>query len=338
MKKRVLSSLLAILLLFTLVSCASYDKEAREDFKEIYTNSSGSSIGGYDEFDMIESEEVLFDKATHSAEPEAPMQSPSITNSPESNVTVGRKIIYSANLTVETKEYDKSIASLDALCTELGAWCESTNSYGTAEHGNRTSYYTLRIPVENYKEFLSRQNTLGVIISSSENNRDVTEQYTDTEARLQSATLREERVLKILENADRLDDVLALERELADIRYEIESLTGSLRKYDSLVSYSTVSISINEVTVITPTPPATLTFGERLAKAFKSGIENFKDGVEDFIVAISYNFIGTLFWLAIIVIAVIVIIVKIKKRKAAKKESLPKETKEEKADTPETKE
>lgn len=343
MKKRFLALvLISVLVLTLLASCSSYNKSTRDgaalkeyvDYDYTYSTSTNGSFGT--KLDYAVTEDMAF-------EPEAPaMDAPAeyeksdsgISSSSNSNVTAGRKIIYSSNFNLETKEFDKSIASLDALCLELGAWYESSNSYGTAERGNRNAYFTVRVPAENYRAFVSRQGSIGVVISSSENNRDVTEQYTDIEARLASATLREERVLKILENADLLDEVLTLERELADIRYEIEHLTGSLRKYDSQVSYSTVSISIAEVTTVTPPAPKTLTFTERLSKAFHEGLDNFKGGVENLVINASYNLIALIFWIVIILILVIFLIVKIKKLKKKHTQNIPQITDTEPAQAP----
>ena len=320
--KKFLSLILVLVLVFSLAACNSAQKNDMytEDMRVESSTSNGTlfdGVAGSLKGDYFVEAEESYDAEMPSMD--APMEEPSAPESTKApDVTVGRKIIYSSSFNLETKEYDKSVLKLEALCSQYGAWFENSNSRGTAEYANRYSYYTIRVPVENYQAFISEQSSVGVVISSSENNRDVTEQYTDIEARLASATLREERVLKILENADRLDDVLALERELSDIRYEIESYTGSLRKYDSLVSYATVTISLSEVATITPTPPATLTFGERLAKGFKSGIENFIDGLEDFAVAFSYNFIGTIIWIVIIVVVVIIVRNKIKKHRAKK--------------------
>ncbi len=324
MKKiRILALLMSLIIMATLlVSCYSsndfkyaVDTE-NESADSIYIQNSKGEIGfvtdgGYNMYD----------------EPmaEAPMEEPKVEESyiyasnTNGSVVVGRKIIYSSSFSVETKEYDKSVEALKALVTEMGAWFENSNSYGTKDNSNRHSYYTIRVPVANYDAFLARRETIGVITSSSENNRDVTEQYTDIEARLESARLREERVLKILENANRLDDVLALERELSDIRYEIESYTGSLRKYDSQVEYATVSVNISEVSVYTPPAPKVLTFSERLSKAFSSGIDNVKDNFENFVVSLTYNFVSVIIFLIVVIVVAVIVLVKVKKMRKNKK-------------------
>ena len=255
------------------------------------------------------------------------------TNTYGTPVETVRMIIYKSNYDIQTKDYLASVAALKELCAKYEAYFESSNTYGN-ESTSRSANYVIRVPVKNYSAFTGETGNIGVIVSSSEYNEDITDRYVDTEARLESALIREERVLKILENANKLDDVLALERELSDIRYEIESLTGSLRKYDSLVSYSTVNLSIREVKSIVTPPQTVLTFGERVKVAFNRGLENLRNDFEDFVVDLSYNFVGVIVWIIIIIVIISVIVStkrKIKKRKDLKTvEAKPQEENENK--------
>ena len=324
MKKKIFAAFLAVsVTASSLVSCGSRALKESSDFYDIYVKDDGKVVensyaGGWNgnfsyttadsatsdyEAPMLEAEEF----AEEVAEGKVELQSK-------------RKIIYTSSYDIQTKNYDESVFSLDALLAKYGAYFESSNTYGTAENGNRRSNYAVRVPVENYKAFTGEAGTLGVVISSSQNNKDITEQYFDTEARLESAYIREERVLEILKNAAMLDDVLALERELSDIRYEIESYTGALRKYDSLVNFSTVNISITEVSDVAVPKTTPLTFTERVKKAFNGGINDFVENIEEFVVFLSYNIIGIAVWLVIFGTATGVLVgISRKKKKANKK-------------------
>ncbi len=244
-----------------------------------------------------------------------------------------RKIIYSSWADIETKEYDNSINSLRALCQKYGAYFESSNSYGghIGSNSGRHSSFTIRIPVEYYSAFVSEVGDIGTVVNSGENNRDVTEQYYDTQARLDSANLREERVLVLLENAGSLDDILALERELSDIRYEIENLTGSLRKYDSLISYATFTLNVNEVIEYSKPVIEPLTFGQRLSQSFRYGLDAFVDGWQDFVISISYNVFNiiTFIIVAAVIVAALILIVKRAKKKHSKSNAEPTEDEKE---------
>lgn len=230
-----------------------------------------------------------------------------------------RKIIYKSWANMQTTEYDSTIDRLHALCDKYGAYFESSESFGGSIYGDgeRSSAYTVRIPIENYSAFLGEIGSVGTIISSGEENLDVTEEYVDIEARLESAKIREERVLVLLENSGSLDDVLALERELADIRYEIESMTGSLRKYDSLISYATFCLTVNEVIKYEKPTVAPRTFADEISQSFSDGIDDFVEFWQDVAILATYNIIGICtFVIAVTAIAVTVTARRRKHRRA----------------------
>lgn len=228
-----------------------------------------------------------------------------------------RKIIYSSWAEVETTEYDKTISSLKTLCSKFDAYFESSDSYGggIGNSSERYSSFTIRVPSDNYSDFVSEIGSIGTVVNSGENNRDVTDQYYDTEARLESAQLREQRVLVLLENAGSLDDILALERELADIRYEIESYTGSLRKYDSLINYATFTLTVNEVVEYTEPTITPRTFGEKISQSFNSGLDSFIEGWQNFVIFLSYNLFNIITFIVLAAVVAVIIIITIKKRK-----------------------
>lgn len=262
-----------------------------------------------------------FDSADYDIEEAFPTESE--TQSGESNLSFdGRKIIYSSWYTINTTEFDESVQKLNDLCTRYGAYFESASVYGDASYSRRTADYTIRIPNENYNAFIQSTGNLGTVASSGENNRDVTEQYIDTQARLESAELRESRLLEILAAADNLDDILLLERELSDVRYEIESYAGELKKLDSLVSYSTAEIHLNEVVRDIPVDSQKQTLGTRLSLAVCRGFDSFRDTLSDLAVDAAYSLPVFLFiWLPILIVIILLIVIfkkRARKRRVAK--------------------
>ena len=235
-----------------------------------------------------------------------------------------RKIIYSSSYSIHTTEFEKTVSALDALCQKYGAYYENSETYGTKENANRNGSFTVRVPVQNYNAFKSETGNIGVVVRSSENNRDVTENYIDTEARLASAKVREERLIAILEKADTLDDVLLLEAELADVRYEIESLSGSLRKYDSLISYSTISVNINEVIEPVEIKPIPKTFSQKISASVSDGFDDFSRDMEYLFLDVLYNLPGIIIFIVTIVIICVIIKIVIRKIKKKFADSEPK--------------
>lgn len=314
MKKK-LSALVALsmTLLIIISSCSSksYDgayteSMSKNSYSDIYDEEMSYEYGGFYDY---KSEYVTEDSTTHSSE----STGGNIIESPE--FVGNRKIIYSSSYSIQTTEFDKSISTLEQLCTKYGAYYEHSEIQGTKENADRNGSFTIRIPVQNYNAFKSEAGVIGAVIYSSENNRDVTEEYIDTEARLQSATVREERLLEILANADSLDDVLLLEKELADVRYEIETLSGSLRKYDSLISYSTINVTISEVIEPVEIKPVPKTFSQKVSAAISDGFDDFSRETSDFFLEILYNLPGIIIFVVTIVIICVIIKAVIKKVK-----------------------
>lgn len=292
--------LLACSLLLTLAACGSDEG----DYDYSYSSYDGKSANmyGYESDFGFAAESEAYDYADDAVKADMP------TNG-------GRKIIYSASFSMQTNAYDDATAKLESLVTKYGAYFESADSYGTADSADRYASYTVRVPVENYNAFRNEAAGIAVVIASGQNNEDVTETYFDKEARLESAKLRESRLLELLVNAANLDDILALERELADVRYEIESYEGTLRKFDSLVNYATVTIYLEEVTSPVVIQPVPVTFGERTSQALSGGFEDFGKALQDAVVGLCYALPTLLLWIVIGVIIYFIVRAIVRKSK-----------------------
>lgn len=189
-------------------------------------------------------------------------------------LSADRKLIRTAWLELESKQYEESLAALLALVESTGGYVESQNEQGISYHAGghyaaRYAEITARIPAGMLEQTANRVGELCNLVSRSSDVSDVTEHYTDTEARLSGLRLQEERLLAILAKADTLTDVIELESRLADVRYQIESYETSLRNLDSRISYSTLHITLQEVVEynLITNPPQTL--GQRLADAWR---------------------------------------------------------------------
>ena len=84
----------------------------------------------------------------------------------------------------------------------------------------------------------------------------VTSQYYDTQARLTAYQTQEARLLEMMEKAETVEDIITIEEKLTDLRYRIESLQSTLKNWDRQVSYSTISLDVEEVQEYTPETPA----------------------------------------------------------------------------------
>ena len=198
-----------------------------------------------------------------------------------------RKLIKTLNIDMQTMEFDKTTSSITAIVNELGGYIEHSNisgnylnyagNYSEKLYNPRNANFVLRIPVERLDTASDRLATLGNITNRSESVEDVTSNYTDVERRLETLRVQEERLLEMLKTADELEYMITLEKELSNVRYEIESYTIHLNSLDNQISYSFVYIYVNEVIEYDDVRIAPPTFGERLANGFSKSIRAIAD-------------------------------------------------------------
>lgn len=232
------------------------------------------------------------------------------------------KVIRTASLTIQTIDFDATLAALNELTTKLGGYFETAEVESGGyynQYANRSAYYVVRIPKENFIAFRDGTGGIGHVYSIQENTQDVGETYYDTEARLATLTTKRDRLLALLEQATLMEDIITLENALADVQYEIDRHTATLRKYDSLIGYSTFNIRINEVTQITDEPAVTESYGARLWSNFKTGFVRFGEGLGNFVLWIARNLVGIIIFVVIVVV-VIVFWRRYAKRKRTKKQ------------------
>lgn len=236
------------------------------------------------------------------------------------------KIIYSADLYLQTTEFDKTMQTLEANVAACGGFVEGSNVYGDVEYNsdgttrvvNRTAYYTVRVPAASFESFLKQADGLGNVLSSSRNAENVTSSYTDYEARLSSLNTQEERLLDMLKKTTDVESLVALEQRLSDVRYEIESIERNLRNLDRQITYSTVTLTLEEVELYTPTAPVKRTFGEKMASSFSDGWNGFTRGVQNLCIGLA-GALPALILLAILAVAVLLIVRSIRRKHAKKR-------------------
>ena len=230
------------------------------------------------------------------------------------------KIIYSANVQVETTDFDGSMAKLDELIDQYGGWVESSSvngsNYADRSRGNvsrRSASYVLRFPSDRFDELMGSLSVLGNVPYTHVYTENVTAQYYDVQARLTAYTAQEQRLLEMMELAETVEDIIILEDRLTEVRYQIERLQSSLNNWDRQVSYSTVYLDLTEVQEYTPEPQVQPSFGQRLLGALQDGLR-----------AVGSFFEGLLFGLtealpALLLIAALALIPILLIRKARKK-------------------
>ena len=193
------------------------------------------------------------------------------------------KIIYTANLSLESKDYDAARAALDAALAEAGGYLESSSEYSDAGDSRSVSL-TYRVPQANYQSFLEAVAAAGNVTYRSQQADDVTTQYMDVSARLSNLQAQRTRLQQLQAQAETLSDLLQIEDSLTEVQSQIESWQSQLDWYSNQVQQCTVYIDLNEVQTYTPVDEG---FFSRIGTALVSGWGNFVNGLQQFVVALA---------------------------------------------------
>lgn len=287
MKKVIQAITLVIIILSILVGCGSSDESMTAD-------TATSSDYGYAEEAKEESGDYIsgntamedYDDMAY-ADQEAPMDDTDLKNKVDN-----RKYIRTFRFYLETLEYDKTISELEQMVEMQFGFFESSESEGggaTDTYRRRNASYTIRIPKEKVDAFTKGLDGIGNVVNKSSFTEDVTGQYYDTEARIKTLKVQEERLLAILEEADNLEYIIELERELSDVRYQIESYSSSFRYLEDQINYSTVYVNVQEVKEPTVFEEEPETFFEKMGKGFMESVEGVIEFFADLILFLTTN-------------------------------------------------
>ena len=167
----------------------------------------------------------------------------------ESVIPADRKIITTVNERVETENYDALIENLKAALAEMGGYFVSSNYSGNGVESQRTRYasFEIRVPAEKLTEFTGKVGEMGTVLSYTEKADDVTLAYVDITSRISVLEAEETALLAILETAKDTAAIVEIRKSLTDTQADLASLRAQKATYDTLVAYSTVHLTVNEV-------------------------------------------------------------------------------------------
>ncbi len=186
-----------------------------------------------------------------------------------------RKVIRTGRLELVIASYDETRDKLAAIVREAGGYIDSTQ---VRHHRGAVSsaVVVLRIPSEGFASTLARLRALGEVVTEQTDAADVTAEYVDVAARLASAKVLEKRLLELAaERTGTIDSVLAVERELARVRGEIEGFEGKLRQWKDRIALSTVKLVLSTRTPAIAAPEQGL--GEQISDGFTSSLEALRE-------------------------------------------------------------
>lgn len=155
-------------------------------------------------------------------------------------------LIRTGSASIEVPKLDPAILKVRQLATQLGGYIANSSISGGRDQV-RSATLEMKIPAAQYDQVIGGLGGIGKVESVNTSVEDVGEEYVDVSARVANAKRLEERFIGLLATrTGRLQDVLAVERELARVREEIERYEGRLRFLRTRAAVSTLSVTVHE--------------------------------------------------------------------------------------------
>lgn len=173
-----------------------------------------------------------------------------------------RKIIRTARLELDVESVSAAVTEVEDVAEAAGGWVSASSVFvdartsgGDDETPRRTetATVTIRVPADAYRSVVGQLRGIAEQVRSETSEAsEVTEEYTDLQARLRNQEATEAELLKLLERAETIPDILTVQEKVGQVRLEIERLQGRINVLDSLTSMATITV---ELAVLVPVVP-----------------------------------------------------------------------------------
>ncbi len=235
-------------------------------------------------------------QARFSAGPESGMKDQEASYT--SPLPAGPMIVRTAALTLVTKEFDKTRAAIEATVRQHGGYSAELTVAGQTGSA-RALTATFRLPADQLDVVLTELKKLARVEQESQSGEEVTHQYVDLVARLSNARNTEQRLVEVLrQRTGKVADILAVEREIARVREEIERMNAQAKNLENQVRFATLRLQLSEEykAELEVTPSST---GTRLRNAMIEGYRSAVEGAVDLVLVTLRYGPSLLFWLLV---------------------------------------
>lgn len=183
------------------------------------------------------------DMAFESSE-EAAFIGETATNTSQQSFDGERLIIRTGDISVVVADTDDALARIAAMAETNGGWVVSSYVF-QADENAKSGTITIRVPAEGFQSALDAISALAVEVQSvSTSGQDVTEEYVDLEARLGNLEATAERVRGFLDEAETVEEALAVSNELSRLEGEIEVIKGRMQYLSQSAAFSTITANL----------------------------------------------------------------------------------------------
>lgn len=195
------------------------------------------------------------------------MLAPKTAEPAAADETLERKLIKEGRIEFETNDLPATRKTVFAAIHKYEAYVSADQEYTYS--GRKSNTLVIRVPAKDFDSLLSEA-TQGVdrFDSKEIKVKDVTEEFLDIQARLKTKKELENRYIDLLQQANQVTEILEIEREIGQLRSEIESIEGRLQYLQNRVSFSTLTMTFYE------SIPEDNAFAQKFKEGFRNGGDN----------------------------------------------------------------
>jgi hypothetical protein len=187
-----------------------------------------------------------------------PGQTPYAPNQPAPMPIQGPLVIRQAQLTVNVASgsFDSKLSDVRKLVELEQGFIAGTDAQVNPQLPDdriRTGVISFMVPAKNFDETIDALAKLGKVQNEHIGGQDVSAQYVDLQARLANSEAQRNAMVALLQRAQSVSDIIAIQNQLGQITQQIEQLKGQIQYLDHNTSFSTVTVNIVEAGAPAPT-------------------------------------------------------------------------------------
>ncbi|MEW9031604.1 MAG: DUF4349 domain-containing protein [Planifilum fimeticola] len=167
----------------------------------------------------------------------------------DEDVPPEQKVIYRADVQMRVSRFEQAREQLEKEARKLGGYI--VNESESRDDRTLRGTIVFRIPQQRFQDFLSALEKRAVEIPSKQiRGTDVTEEYVDLKSRLRAKQAVEKRLLELMKQAEKPEDLLNITNHLSQVQEEIERIKGRMRYLDDRIDYATVTVNLEQPVVL----------------------------------------------------------------------------------------
>jgi len=202
-----------------------------------------------------------------------------------------RMIVRTANLSVVVKDTNEAVAQIRAILAEIDGYVVNLQLW--RDQGQLRGTITVRVPAETLDDTLTRFKGLAVKVErETGSSQDVSEEYSDLGAQLRNLEATEKELQELLatvrEKTGKAEDIMAVYRELTQIRGQIEGIKGRMVYLERTAAMSAITVELIPDILAEPITVAGWRPSETIARALKALVQTGKGLVDAAIWIILY--------------------------------------------------